>query len=63
MCSSNDIAAVLVKNYIAGTPEDDTYRSVPLAPLLIMVGLPRGTTEGLQYRLKSGGSSPIEQAA
>ena len=44
-------------------PEEVTYRTVPLAPILIIAGLPTGTTEGLQYRLKSCEGSPIEKAA
>ena len=63
MCISDDIAAVLIKHYMAGEPEEGTYRSVPLAPILIIAGVPTGTTEGLQYRLKSGEGSPVKQAA
>ena len=61
------MAALLVQYY----PEDkDSNESiyakdglVPLAPLLLMVGLPTGTTEGLQYTLKSELDDPVEKAA
>ena len=63
MCSSDDIATVILKHYMTADPEEVSYRTVPLAQILIIAGLPTGTTEGLQYRLKSGEGSPIEKAA
>ena len=63
MCSSHDIATVILKHYMTADPEEVSYRTLPLALILIIVGLPTGSTEGLQYRLKSGEGSPIEKAA
>jgi len=67
MCSTQDISAVLIQKYMEGAPEDDTIYSqaglVPLTPVLIIAGLPTGTAEGLQYRLKSDEGTPMEQAA
>ena len=67
MCSAEELSAALIQNYMEGAPEDDTIYSqagmVPLAPVLIIAVLPTGTTEGLQYRLKSDECTPMEKAA
>ena len=66
-CSNEQMAALLVQYYLEDKPSNESIYakddSVPLALLLFMVGLPTGTTEGLQYILKSELDDPVEKAA
>ena len=65
--SNEHMAALLVQFCLEEKDSNESIfakdENLALAPLLFMVGLPTGTTEGLQYTLKSELDDPVEKAA